>query len=240
MKPLIALNCEIDTTGTGKVRVNRTYVEAIRLSGGIPLPIAPQATRDVKQLLALCSGFVFIGGHDYSPSRYGQEPHPSVTLIHPIREEFDFRLMRLALESRGADGEPKPMLCICGGLQLLNLELGGSLHQDIETMLPGHGILHRNRDEVARHPIRLQKGSQLRRIYRSGTVERPISSHHQCIDRLGQNLVTTGYADDGIVEAIEHDTRPFTIGVQWHPEADYEGSGRLFRALIRKAGLIQL
>ncbi|MDZ4836202.1 MAG: gamma-glutamyl-gamma-aminobutyrate hydrolase family protein [Candidatus Melainabacteria bacterium] len=240
MKPLIALNCEIDTKGTGKVRVNRTYVEAIRLSGGIPLPIAPQATREVKQLLNLASGFVFIGGNDYSPSRYGEEQHPSVTLCHPIREEFDFRLMRLALESRDKDGQPKPILCICAGLQLLNIKLGGSLHQDIETLKPGHGLLHRNREDVARHPINLTAGSQLRKIQRSATVKRPISSHHQCINRLGDNLVVTGRSDDGIIEAVEHLTREFTIGVQWHPEADYEGSARLFRALIRRARQISL
>lgn len=240
MKPLIALNCEIDTTGTGKVRVNRTYVEAIRRSGGIPLPIAPQATRDVKQLLALASGFVFIGGNDYSPARFGEEQHPSVTLCHPIREEFDFRLMRLALEARDRDGQPKPIMAICAGLQLLNIHLGGSLHQDIETLKPGHGLLHRNREVTARHPVSLSAGSQLRKIYRAASVERPISSHHQCINRLGDGLAVTGMSEDGIIEAVEHLQRQFTIGVQWHPEADYDGSASLFRALIRRARQISL
>lgn len=240
MKPLIALNCEIDTTGTGKVRVNRTYVEAIRMAGGIPLPVAPQATRDVKQLLGLVSGFVFIGGRDYSPSRYGEVQHPSVDPCHPIREEFDFRLMGLALEARDKGGQPKPILSICAGLQLLNIKLGGSLHQDIETLKPGHGLLHRNKEVVARHPIKLTAGSQLRAIYRSAVVERPISSHHQCINRPGKNLVVTGLSEDGIIEAVEHTTRLFTLGVQWHPEADYEGSARLFRALIRRAGQMDL
>lgn len=239
MKPFIALNCEIETTGTGKVRVGRTYVEAIRKAGGIPLPVAPLPTRDLPQILDLVSGFVFIGGNDYSPALYGEEAHESVQPLHPIREEFDLRLMRLALKARDRMGEPKPIVGICGGHQLLNIKLGGSLTQDIETVKPGHGVLHRNREDVARHPVRLSAGSQLRRIYRSATVERPISSHHQCINRLGRGLVVTGWSDDGIIEAVEHETRPFTLGVQWHPEADYEGSARLFRALVKRAREMQ-
>lgn len=235
VKPFIALNCEIGTVGTGKVRVGRTYVEAIRMAGGIPLPVPPLPSRDLRQILDMVSGFVFIGGNDYSPSLYGEEQHPSVELTHPIREEFDLRLMRLALKTRDRSGVPKPILGICGGHQLLNIKLGGSLTQDIETVKPGHGVLHRNREDAARHPIHLTVGSQLRRIYGSPVVERPISSHHQCINRLGKGLVVTGYSPDGIIEAVEHRTRPFTIGVQWHPEADYEGSVRLFKALIRQA-----
>jgi gamma-glutamyl-gamma-aminobutyrate hydrolase PuuD len=235
VKPFIALNCEIDTTGTGKVRVNRSYVEAIRKSGGIPLPIAPLPSRDVDRILDMVSGFVFIGGNDYSPSLYGEEQHESVQLIHPIRQEFDLRLMRLALKARDRSGKPKPIVGICGGHQLLNIQLGGSLTQDIETVKPGHGILHRNREDVARHPVKLVAGSQLRRIYRGAEVARPISSHHQCINRLGRGLVVTGWSYDDIIEAVEHKTRPFTLGVQWHPEADYDGSSRLFKALIKRA-----
>jgi len=240
VKPFIALNCEIDTTGTGKVRVNRSYVEAIRRAGGIALPVAPLHSRDLPQILDMVAGFVFIGGNDYSPSRYGEEQHESVQLLHPIREEFDFRLMRFALKSRDRKGQFKPILGICGGCQLLNIHLGGSLTQDIETAKPGHGLLHRNREDVARHPVNLIAGSQLRSIYRGATVKNPISSHHQCCNRLGKNLVATGFSEDGIVEAIEHDRRPFTIGVQWHPEADYEGSARLFRALVRHAGTMRV
>ena len=77
--------------------------------------------------------------------------------------------------------------------------------------------------------------SQLMRIYRRKTIPSVLSSHHQAIDRLGKDLVVVGLSPDGIVEAIAHTKRPFTIGVQWHPEQDYEGNKRLFMAFIRAA-----
>lgn len=235
-KPYIALNCEVDTAGTGKIRVNRSYVEAVRLAGGIPLPLAPMPSRDLRQVLDIVSGFIFIGGNDYSPSNYGEEPHPSVQLLHPVREEFDLRLMGLALRAKDSEGQAKPILGICGGCQLLNIRLGGSLTQDIESVMPGRGVLHRNREDAARHDIKLVPGTELAQVFAGkGRVKRPISSHHQCVKRLGKGLVVSGLSEDGIVEAIEYPKRPFTIGVQWHPEADYRGSAALFESLIFRA-----
>lgn len=242
MKPFIALNCSIDTKGTGKVSVNRTYVEAVLEAGGIPLPVSPMPNRELRQVLKMVRGFVFIGGHDYAPSLYGQRKHASVELVHPIRQEFDLRLMKAALASYDEDGRPKPILSICGGHQLLNIVLGGSLTQDIESARPGYGILHRNRDEggPARHDVKVIAGTQLARLFPAGVVKRPISSHHQAIDRLGKGLTVSGFSEDGMIEAIEHLTRQFTLGVQWHPEADYKGSAPLFKELIKRSRSIVL
>ncbi len=240
-KPLIALNCDVDTTGTGKVMVGRNYVQSMIKAGAIPLPIPPMGERELKQMADMAGGFLFIGGHDYAPGLYGERKHRSVQLLHPLRQEFDLQLMKLALKSRDKRGRPKPILGICGGCQLLDIVLGGTLIQDIESERPGLGNLHKNPKALkdprlaSRHAVKLVADSQLARIFGAGTIENIISSHHQAVRRLGKGLTITGFSEDGIVEAIEHTSREFTIGVQWHPEADYQSAERLFKAFVRRA-----
>jgi putative glutamine amidotransferase len=49
---------------------------------------------------------------------------------------------------------------------------------------------------------------------------------------VGRGLDIVAHADDGIIEAIEMKERSFVLGVQWHPERDYETNKPLFDSLV--------
>jgi len=154
-------------------------------------------------------------------------------LCHPQRDDFDLRLINKVL----ADSH-KPLLGICAGAQLLNIALGGSLIQDIAAEQES-AETHTSKDGWqngwTNHPVKLQPHTELANIYK-GTQVSVVSSHHQAIRRLGTGLTAVAWADDGIIEAIECQARPFTIGVQWHPERDYETNVELFTEFVRRCG----
>ncbi len=235
MKPLIAVNLDISSTDASKVRVNRTYLEAVQRAGGMPFLVPPMKQADLKSVCKMVHGFLFIGGPDYAPSLYGEDSHPTVKTLPLDRQELDLRLMALALSSTDDDGNPKPILGICGGHQLLNIALGGSLIQDIEAARPGTGSIHATTMPRGRHGVKLVAGTQIARIFASGCVDGITTSHHQAVKRLGEGLKACGFSDDGIIEVIEHERRPFTIGVQWHPEVDFELNEPLFRAFLSRS-----
>lgn len=238
MKPLVAVNLEVTDAEIAKAQVNRLYLESVQKPGAIPLLLPPMSYADLRSQISSASGFLFIGGRDYPPSMYGETAHPTVDLLNPDRVALDCKLMKLALKATDRKGQPKPILAICGGHQLLNIMLGGTLIQDIESYLPGHGVLHRSKVHSvatrARHDVKLVAGTQTARIFGTGTVSDITSSHHQVVGRLGKGLVISGFSEDGFVEAVEHASRPFTIGVQWHPEVDYDINRKLFAAFIRQ------
>ena len=232
-RPLIGLNCEYEKTPRGTMRYSTpaAYVEAVLAAGGLPvlIPNLPDAAAR-REFLASMGGLVFIGGDDIDPKRWGEAKHPTVECIHPDKEEADLALMRDAV---AAD---KPFLGICGGCQLLNVALGGSLVQDIPSMV-AKPLQHKrveNRDSL--HPVRVRPGTRLAGIVGAGEIETN-SAHHQSVNRLGDGLVQTADAPDGVVEAVEFPGKRFAVGVQWHPEriADRDHSQKLFRSLIAEA-----
>jgi len=232
MKPKIGLNLDVEQTKTTVYRINRAYVQAIIQAGGTPLIIPPCSDRQMKAYLKEVQAMLLIGGRDYTPERYGKQEDATVKPLHPEREEFDFRLGRFVLTKTDL-----PVLGICGGMQWINIFYGGSLHVDIEATFPGLGLQHRTIEHIpaAQHPVLVTKSSQLMGIYRRKVIPRVVSSHHQSIDQLGEGLSIEGLSPDGIVEAIAHTQRPFTVGVQWHPEQDFTSNKPLFKAFIRAA-----
>ena len=154
-------------------------------------------------------------------------------LLEPEREEFDLRFCRYLLKRTNM-----PILGVCGGMQLLNIALGGNLHQDIDEAFPGLGINHRQTDKpmAVRHPVQFRSGSKLAKIYGRLKVE-TVSSHHQVVNELGEGLVAEGFSADGFIEGFSHSRKHFVVGVQYHPEQDIKPHLRLFRALI-KAGKV--
>lgn len=233
MKPLIGLSMDINVKDHFEVRIGRRYIDAVKKAGGIPIPLAQLSDCDLDQLLPTLGGLVLIGGLDYDPALYGEEPSDTVKLLHPDRQEFDLRLAGAAVR------RAIPTLAICGGCQALNIVLGGSLIQDLETHQPGIGFTHKPQKDPAEeyplHEIHLVQGSRLHGIFGQLTLAPVLSSHHQAVKRLGRGLVVAGHAPDGTVEAIELPGHPFAVGVQWHPEANLEDSAPLFRALVKAA-----
>jgi putative glutamine amidotransferase len=232
MKPRIGINLDVDQLKTTVYKVNTRYVQSIFEAGATPVLVPPCSDAEMKQYCRGLKGFLFIGGRDYAPERYGKSADATVNPLHPEREEFDFRLLSYILNHTDI-----PVLLICGGLQLLNIFYGGSLHLDIESSFPGLGLKHRSKQQIpaAEHPVLVASRSQLMAIYRRKIIPSVLSSHHQSIDRLGKDLVIEAFSPDGIIEAIAHTKRPFTIGVQWHPEQDFQANKRLFKAFVRAA-----
>ncbi|CAN5147586.1 hypothetical protein BH11CYA1_BH11CYA1_28350 [soil metagenome] len=231
-KPRIAINLDVHRGKTTVYQFNRAYINAILQAGGIPVVIPPTKQRDMLSILATCDGVLLIGGRDYNPQLYGESPSVTITPLDPEREEFDLRFVKHVVNSTKL-----PILGICGGLQLLNIFFGGSLIQDIETAYPGRGEEHRSeiKQPHADHPVDLVAGGKLRKIYGRRSLPSVVSSHHQAIKTLGKGLQLECSANDGIPEGLSHRRRDYLVGVQWHPEQDYNANKRLFKSLIKAA-----
>ena len=152
--------------------------------------------------------------------------------MDPIRDEFELRIAREALERQ------IPVLGICRGTQLLGVVSGGELIQDIPSQCPG-AVEHATpeRGPVSRHWVRVAEGSRLREVLGAGRV-RVNSYHHQANGRLGAAMRAVGWCEDGVVEALEGAGAGFLVGVQWHPERMLRAprQRRLFAALVAAAG----
>lgn len=241
MKPVIGINVDVTAGPPEEARVQALYFDAVRKAGGVPLLIPPMPDADLKIALERLDGLMLIGGYDYCPSKYGEKLDEetkaklNVELAHERRQDFDFTLMGLALQKQAL-----PILGICAGAQLLNVELGGTLITDIIHELPDSEVLHASKngwkDGFKRHEVALEENSAIAAIYKSTRIDVP-TSHHQAVDKPGRGLTIAARADDGVVEAVELEGRKFVIGVQWHPERDFEGNRSLFEAFIQQCSV---
>ncbi len=233
MKPIIGINVDVVDGPPQEAQVQSNYFTAILKAGGIPILVPPMPDEDLQLLLSKINGLMLIGGDDYNPSHYKETPAKSTSLISSIRDDFDMRLVQ-----RATVGSNLPVLGICAGCQALNIGLGGSLIQDIPSELPQSQVQHSSPHgwEVGfnKHTVKLSSDSQLSRIYQKAEVAVP-TSHHQSVRRLGAGLRAVAHAEDGVIEAVEYTEKPFVIGVQWHPERDFEGNRQLFDAFVKQA-----
>lgn len=214
MKPLIGITLDYQTEKTFSsypwyaLRVN--YFANIANQGGLPFGLHCDPSL-VDHYLETIDGLIVSGGNfDIDPSHYGEEAHAH-TRPNPTRTNFEITLLRRALNLN------MPVLGICGGHQLLNVALGGSLIQYIPEQVPGalsHMLLDRRHEGV--HPIDVQTGTWLSTLS-TGTFQ-VNSSHQQAVNRLGQDLVVNALSPDGIIEGIESTAYDFCAGIQWHPE----------------------
>lgn len=152
-----------------------------------------------------CDGLLLPGGGDLHPRRYGA-PIIDCRNIDETRDALELELAEDFL-TKG-----RPVFGICRGMQVLNVALGGTLHQQVE----GHSALERG-DRL--HRVCTAADSALGQLY--GQWFTVNSAHHQAVDRLGQGLRAVQWAE-GVVEAVEHETAPIWA-VQWHPERLFEG-----------------
>lgn len=177
------------------------YHRNVLAAGGLPIPIPLDG--DPARYLPHLHGVLLTGGADIEPDRYGDAPdgHGS---YEPERDAVELVLAECSL---AAD---VPLLGICRGMQVLNVTTGGSLHQDVRS----HSCYDDDPD-VAVHRVTFDEHSRLNLLY--GHEAEVNSLHHQTLDRLGDGIVVTGRADDGVIEGIEMPGRD-VIAVQWHPE----------------------
>jgi putative glutamine amidotransferase len=215
----------------------RDYETAVRLAGGEPrrLEIGGDNPADViREVDAL----LLPGGGDVEPSRYGEPRHRTFDAAEEGRDEFETEL------AQRARAEDMPILAICRGLQLLNVARGGSLIQDIPDQVSG-ALNHARREatDLIAHDVQVSGGSRLAQLMFSEMAAAPAqvvavnSRHHQAIKTLGEGLVVTATAADGVIEAVEDPAMSFCLAVQWHPE-NFHRTGEfkaLFEAFIAAA-----
>jgi putative glutamine amidotransferase len=207
------------------------YVDAVRRAGGIALLIA-SGERDWSQLLPLLDGVVVTGGTDIDPAEYGGDGwNPHVLPVDRERDRSELGLARRLLEERET-----PLLCICRGLQVLNVAAGGTLHEHIPDIRDDD--IHRNEAGLwAMQEVRVESGSLLADVMGATTL-RTCSGHHQAVKDVAPDLRVAAAAADGIIEALELPGHPWLIAVQWHPEATAArdpSQQALFNALAAKA-----
>lgn len=188
-----------------------TYADAVTDAGAAALLLPPSRPGSASAAAVLdgLDGLVLTGGADVDPARYGAEPHSRFGGAREDRDGWETELARAALD-RGL-----PVLAICRGLQLLNVTLGGDLLQHLPDAV-GHEGHRPTVGRHGRHDVRTAAGSRVGRLL--GDCTTVATYHHQAIDRLGACLTATAWADDGTVEAVEHDSAAWVVGVQWHPE----------------------
>jgi len=211
--------------------LRQNYAGSLIAAGGLPLALPHVPVALVDACLDQLDGLVVTGGaFDVDPALYGGgERHPAVGL-KAERTAFEWAITEQAL------ARDLPVLGICGGQQLLNVVLGGTLIQHIPDSVAG-ALAHEQvnpRDEAG-HEVRIVEATLLHRLV--GQTSLPVNSaHHQAVDRLGRGVLVSATAPDGVIEAIEHPGYRFCLGVQWHPEfLISDGDHRIIEGFIRAA-----
>ena len=222
-------------------RVTADYSEAVLAAGGLPIILPPQeGTTDA--ILDMVDGLIFSGGADLDPALYGDsEVHPATYDISEARDRFELELMN------GAVARDMPVLCICRGIQVLNVALGGSLVQHIDDQVE-QPLVHRQHEagilgNQPSHDVTLVEGSLSAQVFESSAV--PVNSlHHQSIREPAESVRVEGVTSDGVVEAVSVPSCRFVLGLQWHPEMLFKTTPeqlKPFEALVAaaKAGSLE-
>lgn len=215
--------------------LHASYVAATERGGGFAVLLPPQRGRAggplagstaaertaADEVLDRIDGLVLTGGADVDPARYGETPSERTSAPRALRDEWETAL------ARGALDRDLPLLAICRGLQVLNVLLGGSLHQHLPDVA-GHAGHQPEPGVFGAVDVNIEPGTRTADLI--GPRVRVSCHHHQALARLAPGLRVTGRAEDGTVEAVEVPGQTFAIGVQWHPEEN-SADVRLFAAL---------
>lgn len=235
-KPLIGISA--NHAGVDQ-ELRDNYIKAVIKSGGAPY-IIPYSndTQATVRAVERCHGIIITGGGDVHPLWFGEEPKRKIGSLDITKDKFDIAVTMAALQ-RGI-----PVLGICRGMQLLNIVLGGTLHQDINDNERENPILH---DQTAHrsepwHSIEIDPESRLSAILGGKSKTYVNSVHHQSVDKVPPCVKVVATASDGVIEAIDAYPEHNAIGVQWHPEAlvsegDSQEQVLVFDHIVREAAL---
>lgn len=224
-------------TGVWDVRASflpAIYFEGVAMAGGIATLLPPQPVDDViaERILDGLDALVITGGRDVDPAAYGSPPHPATDEATPdsrLRDAFELALVRAALRRR------LPVLGICRGAQVLNVALGGTLHQHLPDVV-GHSRHQQGNAVFSTSSITTVAHTRVAQLVGPNTDAQ--CYHHQAIDRLGDGLIVSAADTDGVIEAVETDPHRYpdhwVVAVQWHPEERLDDL-RLFAGLVGAA-----
>ena len=234
MTPIILLPGKLTTESKGvrgdSYSTGRLYSDAIASAGGVALQVPPvaQSINTASDLVARCDGVLIQGGGDIDPKLYGEKQHSDkIYGIVKQHDELEIAIVHAAIQQN------KPVLAICRGMLILNVALGGTLYQDLGEVL-ADGEAHWN----TYHEILLTANSRVAIAMSTTSPNRSHSFHHQALNKIADDLAVTGRALDGTVEAVEHKSAKWIVGVQWHPEDDAAiepEQQNLFAAFVKAA-----
>jgi len=230
MKPIVGITSwrrTLDTFyGPDHLQTLSTfYPDSVVAAGMTPLMFpAGLDPAEAPRLVELVDGVLVSGGDDVDPSGYGAKNTTS-TKTDPEVDLFEVAVLEVA---RAAG---KPVLAICRGLQILNVALGGSLHQEVTSSGGTHELIGDDHEEMnaRRHVVTFEPGSLLSSIYQASETK-VNTLHHQGVDRLADGLVVEGKTDDGLIEAARWNGDWWALAVQWHPERLDGNHQRVFTA----------
>ena len=231
-KPVIGLTSYRQQAQTGVWDVEASflpavYLDAVTKAGGIALVLPPQpADADaVAEVLDRIDGLIVTGGRDVQPERYGQQRHQQTDAATPYRDDWEDALLTAAIERE------LPFLGICRGLQVLNVNRGGTLLQHLPDVV-GDDRYNKGSGTFATNHVTVEGGHVADMLGDALDVK---SYHHQAVQDVGAGLRVTARSGDGIIQAIELDDVAFGVAVQWHPEEDAAEDARLFEGLVAAA-----
>jgi putative glutamine amidotransferase len=233
-RPLIGVTLDAEKPGGYSkfpwYALRQNYLDAIDAAGGLAVALPHEPDR-VGDYLERIDALVVTGGaFDVDPTYYGGGPAHATVITKDRRTAFEFAVTKGALDRN------KPVLGICGGQQLLNIVLGGTLIQHIPDEVKD-ALAHEqpNPRTEAGHSVKIVAGTLLHKVVKE--LELPVNSaHHQAVKAVGKGIVVNALAPDGVIEGIEDPRRRFCIGVEWHPEYSISpGDDRIFDAFIRAA-----
>jgi putative glutamine amidotransferase len=238
-KPVIGISVDL-TKNIAKYKysafpwytLRQNYANSVITAGGVPIMI-PYQHESIAHVLNLIDGLIIPGNaSDINPRFYGQPIHSKTVTTNDERTEFELKLLKMAIERN------IPYLGICNGMQVLNVALGGDLIQHIPDLIKTN-INHAQRapKNVTTHSVTIKPGTILASL--AGSIEETVvnSTHHQAIGKVGEGLIISATAPDGVIEAIESPKHKFLIGVEWHPEYLNENGVDLglFKGLVERA-----
>ena len=236
MKPIIGFTLDYEEgspTAYSKYpwyALRDNYTASVAKCGGAPVAL-PHEVEQVETYLTMLSGLIITGGNfDVPPAMYGDHAvHEKVT-TKPRRSEFEWAITKGALDRN------MPILGICGGEQLLNVILGGTLIQHIPDAVT-NPLAHEqpNPRHEPGHEIAIVANTLLSSIVGTATLA-VNSAHHQAVGKAGSGVIVNARAADGVIEGIEYPSHPFCLGVQWHPEFSItKADDKIFAAFIAAA-----
>ena len=232
MKPLIGITSFQELNGANNM-ISVDDEHAILRAGGMPMMLPTlENDADIEEIVQSIDGLYLTGGYDIDPTLFGEEPHPKLGVIVPLRDAFEIKIVRKFLEL------DKPVFGVCRGCQILNIAVGGDMYQDMESQV-GHELLQHKQlapKTHGSHFIDVPRGTLLHQV--TGSERFKVNSrHHQSNRNVPSPLRVSGIASDGIIEAIESEKHSFVLAVQWHPESMAVGgdepSLKMFEAFIK-------
>ena len=222
-RPLIGITT-YPANAEGDFDLPADYVDAVRRAGAVPLLLPPGEPGWARELVERLDAVILTGGGDIGPAEYGGALHPTIYKIDRERDRSECALVRSAVDSG------LPTLCICRGVQVLNVALGGTLVEHLPDVV-GEEVAHRvdlppgedgdSSAGPAEHVVKVEPGSRLAGVV--GALEFSCTSwHHQGLRDVAAGLDVVARASDGTIEAVELASHPWLFGVQWHPEITAE------------------